>query len=255
MKTQKYLNEVEALLGRLESQQDTIDIIADKASEIIMNGNWIRMFGSGHSVLPMMDTFPRYGGYVGFYPIMDPRIMWTTASGPAGAEEVIWLERQEGYSDFLLRANRWNKEDMLIVISHGGQNAYPVEVAQAAKSDGLFVVALTSMKNHMNKPAIHSSGKKIGDIADIILDNCVDSEDAVVDVEGVAGKIAGTSTLSAIVLMQSISAQTAIKLSQKGYYVKPFATPNALNIEPGRQDAVYYEYRKAVLKSDVRTLE
>lgn len=253
MSAKKYLGEVSALIERLESQTENIRIVSDKASEIIMAGNWVRMFGSGHSVIPVMDTFPRYGGYVGFYPIMDPRLMWTCASGPGGAEDLIWLERQEGYIKLFLRAVQWNKGDMLIVISHGGQNAAPVEIAQAAKKDGLYVVALTSLQNHNERPATHSSGQKIGDIADIVIDNCAGPMDAVIDIEGVVGKVAGVSTLAAITVMQSIVAETAKCLSEKGFYVKPFASPNTVGLEKGRNDQVYIDFRKAVAEADCRT--
>lgn len=255
MSAEKYMSEVSLLLERLKGQQDKIELVAEKASEVIKSGNWVRMFGSGHSILPIMDTFPRYGGYVGFYPIMDPRLMWTTASGLGGAEEVIWLERREGYADYILRSTKWCAQDMLIVVSHGGQNAAPVEMAQAAKNDGLFVVALTSMANHEGRPATHSSGKKIGDIADVIIDNCVGPMDAVVDIEGVTGKVAGTSTLSAIIVMQAIVAATAKKLAEKGYYVKPFASPNTVGLEPGHNDQVYVDFRKAVTEANSRAIE
>lgn len=246
----QYLSEVSILLERLEGQKPAIETVAEKAAEIILSGNWVRIFGSGHSVLPVMDTFPRYGGYPGFYPIMDPRLMWFCASGPGGAEEVIWLERQEGYMELFLRSNRWNSGDMLIVISHGGQNAAPVEIALAAKKEGLYVVAVTSMENHKYGKTTHSSGKKIGDIADIIIDNCVSSLDAVVDIKNVAGKVGGTSTLSAIIIMQSLVAETAKALSEKGYYVKPFASPNTPGITPGHNDRVYIEYRKRLHESN-----
>jgi uncharacterized phosphosugar-binding protein len=36
----------------------------------------IHLFGSGHSVLPAQETYPRYGSYVGFNPLTDPRVMW-----------------------------------------------------------------------------------------------------------------------------------------------------------------------------------
>ena len=181
--------------------------------------------------------------------------MWTTASGPGGAEEVIWLERQEGYAEQFLRSNRWSSSDVLIVISHGGQNAFPVEVAQAAKRDGLYVVALTSMENHTQRPATHSSGQKLGDIADLIIDNCVGPMDAVVEIQGVVGRVAGTSTLSAIVIMQSIVAETAKKLAEQGYYVKPFASPNTVGLEKGRNDAVYTDFRRAVTQSNLRAIQ
>lgn len=155
MGAEQYMNEVSLLLERLRGQRETIDVVAEKASEVIKSGNWVRMFGSGHSILPIMDTFPRYGGYVGFYPIMDPRLMWTTASGPGGAEEVIWMERQEGYSKYILRSTKWCPEDMLIVISHGGQNPAPVEMAQAAKDDH---VLSNKERNRHRSLCIHRSG-------------------------------------------------------------------------------------------------
>ena len=255
MAVKNFLEEISSLASRLNGQEETICAVAEKASDIIKSGGWVRMFGSGHSVIPVMDTFPRYGGYVGFYPIMDPRLMWTCASGPGGAEEVIWLERQEGYMNLFLRSVNWNAGDMLIVISHGGQNAAPVEIAQAAKDDGLFVVALTSMQNHKERPATHSSGKKIGDIADIIVDNCTGPMDAVIDIDGVTGKVAGVSTLSAIIVMQSIVAETAERLAKKGHYVKPFASPNTIGLEKGRNDQVYIDFRKAALEANAQTLK
>lgn len=246
MSANVYFKEIESLLKRVSDQEEAIKKAAEKCAESIQNGNWVRMFGSGHSVIPVMDCFPRYGGYVGWYPIMDPRLMWTTVSGFGGAEELLWLERQEGYADVFLRHNVWNKGDVLIVFSHGGQNAAPVEVAQAAKRDGLYVIAVTSMENHKNRSASHSSGQKIGDVADLIIDNCVSPEDAVVPIPGVIGNVAGTSTVSVTILIQALAAQTALQLSENGYTVKPFASPNVLGIKPNHNDEVYIDFRARV---------
>ena len=255
MSANVYFQEVSQLFGRLQSQQDALKTAAEKCAEAIYNGNWVRMFGSGHSILPIMDCFPRYGGYVGWYPIMDPRLMWTTVSGFGGAEEPLWLERQEGYAEVFLRHNRWNPQDVCIVISHGGQNAAPVEVAQAAKRDGLYVIAVTSGDNHANRPATHSSGKKIGDIADLIIDNCVSSEDAVVPIEGVTGKVSGTSTVSVIILLQALVAETAAILSRRGYYVKPFASPNAEGVPKTRNEEVYVEFRERLHRTNSKAAD
>lgn len=240
-----YLSEAERVLRHLQEEGDRIRAVAEKAAETIAGGHWVRMFGSGHSVLPIQDAFPRYGGYVGFYPIMDPRLMWTAVSGPGGAEEVIWLERQENYiGDLFLRHNQWDPQDMLIVVSHGGQNAAPVEMALAGKKDGLFVVAVTSEENHTEKPATHSSGKKIGDIADITIFNGVSSEDAVVAVPGVSGKVGGVSTLAAIAILQAIISEAAIGLARRGIHVQPFAAPNVEGVSPRNNDEVYEEFRR-----------
>lgn len=245
-----YLNEVHSLIERIKGQQDKIVAVSEKMAEAIKNGNWVRLYGSGHSVIPVMDCFPRYGGYVGFYPIMDPRLMWTTVSGPGGAEELIWLERREGYAEVFLRHNYWNPGDVFVVFSHGGQNAAPVEMALAAKQAGLYVVAITSLENHQSRDATHSSGKKIGDIADIVIDNCVSSEDAVVEIEGVVGKVAGTSTLAVVTIIQSLVAETAKSLAEQNYFVKPFASPNVLGISPNHNDQVNIEFRKRVLSTE-----
>lgn len=239
----EFLTEVEDLARRLQARPEAVAQAAERAAETIAAGHWVRLFGSGHSVIPVMDCFPRYGGYVGFYPMMDPRLMWTTASGPGGAEELLWLERQEGYIDNFLQHERLDAGDMLIVISHGGQNAAPVEVALAGKRAGLYVVALTSEENHRDKPSTHSSGKKIGDIADLVIDNGVGSEDAVVPVPGVAGRVGGLSTLAAIAVIQSVVSETAKRLAAKGHPVTPFASPNLDGVEPGRSAHVYEQYR------------
>lgn len=244
-----YFEEVSKLLDHAKGQTEVIQQVAEKAAETIESGHWVRLFGSGHSVLPVQDCFPRYGGYVGFNPMMDPRLMWTTVSGPGGAEELLWLERQEGYMDRFLAHQTWDPHDMMVVISHGGQNAAPVDVARAAKKAGLYVVAITSLHNHRERPASHSSGQKIGDIADVILDNGVTSEDAVVAIEGVPGRVGGTSTLVAIALVQALAAQTAEVLASRHYYVRPFASPNALGVERDRNDRVYVEYRERLAKT------
>ena len=56
----------------------------------------IHLFGSGHSVLPTQETYPRYGSYIGFNPLTDPRVMWHNVLGPGGVRELLWLERTEG---------------------------------------------------------------------------------------------------------------------------------------------------------------
>lgn len=238
-----YLRKAAEALQRIEQQRDAIARVAARAADTIVRGHWVRLFGSGHSVLPAMDCFPRYGSFVGFLPMMDPRLMWTTVSGPGGAEEVLWLERQEHYVDVFLRHERWDPDDMLIVISHGGQNAAPVEVALAAKKAGLFLVAVTSEENHLRKPATHSSGKKIGDLADVVLFNGAPAEDAAVPIPGVLGNVGGLSTLGAIALIQTLVSETALALGRLGYKVRPFASPNTEGVEPSRNEDVYQDFR------------
>ena len=70
------------------------------------------------------------------------------------------------------------KGDVMLVFSHGGLNAAGNEVLIEAKRRGLTTVGVTSMDNYQKRDATHSSGKKLADVADIVIDNCTPAEDA-----------------------------------------------------------------------------
>ena len=86
----------------------------------IAAGKRAYLFGSGHSVIPVMDIFPRYGSFVGFFPLYDPRLMWHNVVGPGGARELLWLERREGYVANFLQSFALEPGDAMMVFSHGG---------------------------------------------------------------------------------------------------------------------------------------
>jgi uncharacterized phosphosugar-binding protein len=84
-----YLNRITEVISQIhETQKDNIEKAAQSFSKSIKSGGRVYMFGSGHSVIPVLDIFPRYGSFVGFYPIYDPRLMWFNAVGPGGAREL-----------------------------------------------------------------------------------------------------------------------------------------------------------------------
>src|SRR6185312_15580820 len=152
--------------------------------ETISKGGLVHLFGSGHSVLPVQDIFPRYGAYPGFRPLMDMRLMWTNVIGSGGAKGLLWLERREGYASVLFENEPIRAGDVMMVFSHGGLNAAGIEVLQESKKRGLTTVAITSMDNYRRRESTHSSGKKLPDVADYVIDNCIPAEDALVTING-----------------------------------------------------------------------
>jgi hypothetical protein len=64
----------------------------------IAGGGFCWLYRSGHSVIPVMDVFPRYGSFVGFVFFYDFCFMWSNVVGPGGARELLWIERKEGYA-------------------------------------------------------------------------------------------------------------------------------------------------------------
>ncbi len=106
--------------------------------------------------------------------------MWNNVIGPGGARELLWIERQEGYVQNFLQSYNFQEGEAMIVFSHGGLNAAPIEAAMYAKAKGLKVITITSGENYKVAEANHSSGNKLGDLADVLIDNCSPLEDALV---------------------------------------------------------------------------
>jgi len=179
----RYYNCIQEVLGRIRStQMEKIGRAAEALAVAITRDKRVYLFGSGHSVIPVLDVFPRYGSFTGFFPLYDPRLMWFNVVGPGGARELLWLERQEGYAPVFLQSYPLQAGDCMIVFSHGGRNAAPIEVAMEAKKKGLTVITVSSLSNAAAGAATHSTGRQLPDVADIAIDNCVPPEDALVDV-------------------------------------------------------------------------
>ena len=240
-----YLKKLHSILDRIEKEQErNIEAAAKLMAGSIASGGLVHVFGSGHSVIPALDVFPRYGSFVGFHPLLDPRLMWFNVVGSGGAQELLWLERQEGYIKVFLKGRKLNKEDTMLVFSHGGLNAAPIEMALEAKEHGLSVVAVTSLENYESSTATHSSGKKLADIADVVIDNCVPPEDALVSISGLREKIAPGSTVAVTSIVMSLVTATAEILVNlgRGGDLKIFVSPNVQGVDVHHNDNVFDNY-------------
>lgn len=240
----QYLFESEKLLEKIRTTQaEAIQKAAGAMAKSIAAGRAVHLFGSGHSVIPVLDIFPRYGSFTGFHPIMDPRLMWFNITGPGGARELLWLEREEGYVKNVLLSHHLDPRDSLLVYSHGGMNAAPVEMALAGKEKGLTVIAVTSKANRKLNQPTHSSGKSLHDIADIVIDNCSPAEDALVSVEGLPVKVAASSTLTAVAISMALVAATAGELARLGKLPeRVFVSPNVQGVPKTNNEQVFRDY-------------
>src|SRR4029453_9712651 len=171
--------------------------------------------GAGHSCPPCQGAFPRYGSYVGFNPLTDPRVMWHNVLGAGGVRELLWLPRPQNYAAKFLDPQPLNKGDSIIIFGHSGRNSSGIDTALYAKKRGLFVVAITS-KNNLDKPATHSSGKRLADAADLVVDTCSPIEDALVPIEGWSRPVSGSSTVLATILAPEILEWTAENRARRG---------------------------------------
>lgn len=245
MSASLYFEAAQKIYDRIRSTQlENIRRAAGFAADSIARGGLVHLFGSGHSVIPVLDVFPRYGSFAGFHPLMDSRLMWFEVLGSGGVRQLLKLERTEGYVQEFLAGVKFEPMDTMVVYSHGGLNAAPVEVALHARRLGLKVVAVTSLDNARAARATHSSGKKLADLGDVVIDNCCPPEDALVDAGG--APVAGSSTLAVVALSMALVAETAARLLERGVKVRPFVSPNLTRVGPDNNLKVFDEYIRKV---------
>ncbi len=239
-----YLGKIQEILNKIQTKEiEKIKEAAKIMADSIENEGRVYAFGTGHSVIPVLDLYPRYGSFVGFYPLYDPRLMWFNIIGPGGTRELLWLERQQGYAKVFLQSYSLEPQDCMLVFSHGGLNTAPIEVALEAKEKGLKVICVSSLENAKIAKRNHPSGKMLPDIADIAIDNCVPPEDALVDV-GQLEKVAAGATVSAVSIAMSLVAETGSILAEKGKLPPTFVSPNVKGVGEDHLQKVYKAFTK-----------
>jgi uncharacterized phosphosugar-binding protein len=244
MSANQYYESISAILAKIHSTQAAhLEKAAEAMAGAIAARKRVYLFGSGHSVIPVMDVFPRYGSFIGFFPLYDPRLMWSNVVGPGGARELLWLERKEGYIEVFLQSYPMESGDVMVVFSHGGLNAAPIEAAQYARKRGLTVITVSSLANAKAARATHSSGEKLPDVADIAIDNCVSPEDSQVDI-GRPERVAAGSTMAAVFVAMSLVAETGARLVAKGHVPVTFVSPNVPGIEKDHNQEVFRAYSR-----------
>jgi uncharacterized phosphosugar-binding protein len=119
--------------------------------------------GSGHSLGMVLEGFYRAGGLACVFPLYRPEI-----SPLHGAWPATQAERRSGMAAPVLEAAAPRRGDLVMIFSNSGSNPYPVELAMAARSYGLPVIAVASGPSMEIAPA--RAGVKLGEIADLVLD-------------------------------------------------------------------------------------
>jgi uncharacterized phosphosugar-binding protein len=255
MKTKPlYTAQMIQLLQHLaETQDDVLDEVAVRCADALDGGGLVHLFGSGHSVMPTLDAFPRYGSFVGLHPLNDPRLMWHNVLGPGGVKELQWLERAEHYMERFLSHEPLNRGDVLVVYSHGGRNAAGIEAAMYAHERGITTVAVTSLAN-LERPAEHSSGKHLSEVCDLTVDTGVPIPDAVIEVEGWGRPVGGTSTVVACVVSHEIVCRTAAVLASRGHVLPTFVSPTVPGASLVANEEVFAAHRRRLHEAEGRAL-
>ncbi len=224
----RYLAAARALLEGLEAQADAVTRVSRLCADAIASGRLVHLFGTGHSRIPVEEMFPRYGSYPGFHPIVELSMTYhTQVVGANGQRQAMFIERTEGLAEKILANFALDPADVMIVFSASGLTAVPIEIAQLARARGLAVVAVTSVQQSLAGQPAHSSGTRLLDHADVVLDLGTPPGDAMIELDGLDTPVGPGSSLAAVALVNEIKVQTAELLVARGA-MPPVLTSSAL---------------------------
>ncbi len=113
---------------------------------------------------------------------------------------------------------------MLIVISTSGIREVIIEMVEGAKKRGLAVIGVVSKAHCEQAKPAHSSGKKLIDVADVILDNGAPVGDSLLALEGSTSKTGPFSTVGGAMLMNLLRCEVAQRLIDRG--IEPVFLPS-----------------------------
>jgi uncharacterized phosphosugar-binding protein len=247
---QDYFTKTRQLLDAVaETQLPAIEQAAEICAERIAKGGLVFLFGNGHSRMMCEEMTPRQGCFVGFVALVELALSnHANIIGTNGLRAPLHLEKYEGYAEEILKGFKFGPHDAFVVISTSGIRPVVVEMAMGAKKRGLPVIAIVSRKHCDHSKPNHSSGKKLTDLADVVLDNQAPAGDCLLELEGVEWRTGPASTVTGAMLINMLRCEVAARLLKKGH--KPVLLPSHQfvgNASAAEQLEIFYEeYRKSL---------
>lgn len=219
-----YRDAVTGILDRILADQGAVlDAARDAIADALTRDRIIHVTGTGHSHLIALEVFYRAGGLAPAQAILDEDLMLHR-----GAVRSTERERESGRAERVLAAHGVASGDVVVVVSNSGRNAYPVEAAMAAKSRGATVIALTSLAHSRAVASRHASGKRLFELADIVLDNGGVYGDAALDIPGTSLRMGPTSTVIGCWIINIILAEAVAQAQDRGVTTDVYQSANNL---------------------------
>lgn len=195
-----------------ETQWDAIVAAAEIIATAVRADGVIHAFGTGHSEATAMEIAGRAGGLVGTNKVSLRDLVFVGGLDPDADPH---LERDPATGRRLFDITPTGPQDAVVVISNSGGNGSVVEFALAVKDAGLPLIAITSLAHSSGITSRHPSGKRLFEVADVVIDNGAPYGDAILDLPG-GGKAAGISSVTSATAAEMINAEALARLVKDG---------------------------------------
>jgi uncharacterized phosphosugar-binding protein len=250
MDTKPAIEQLESTVTRLfheivATNRETLPAAARAIVERIKQDRLIYVYGTGgHSVILSEESFYRAGGLAQISPVIDAGLSLIN-----GGLYTSVVGRTPGYARSVLRRYNLTAGDLLVINNAYGMNCISIDAALEARDRGAMVIAITSPAHGQalpaDHPARHPSGKNLYELADIVLDCRMPFGDSVVEIPGLATKVAPVSTLCSVFVWDALVAQVAETMVAEGLVPDIWTS---INVPNGDQANAAYvaKYRSRV---------
>jgi uncharacterized phosphosugar-binding protein len=212
-----YLAASQRMLEAVRGQIREIQQAASWFAESILAGRIVHLFGAGHSRILVEEMWPRYGSFPGFNPIVELSLTFhNLVTGANGQRQAMFLENRPGLAERILRNFELSPDDTALVVSSSGCTVVPIEIADLFRRRRIKVVAIVSREHSEASESRDPAGRKLTDVADLVLDTGAPPGDALVWIEELETPVAPGSTVGGCLLVNCLKAETAALLTLRG---------------------------------------
>lgn len=205
----EYIEKIKGTLTEIEEEErEKIKEVVSLIVNATLEKDSIYIFGASHAGILSEEMYYRAGGMITFNAIFGREVMLDRQPITFTSK----MERLAGYGKVLADSVDFKENDILILHSVSGRNPVIIDMALSAKRKGVTIVALTNLKYSKSVKSRHSSGQRLFEIADFVLDNHGDIGDAICKIKGSSTKVGPSSTVIGAAILNTIVTEATKEL-------------------------------------------
>jgi uncharacterized phosphosugar-binding protein len=223
----RFSTQVSSRLRTLDEQAGAggLDAAVDLVATAIENGGVLQAFGTGHSEAFAMEIAGRAGGFIPSHQIALRDLVLLGARTDTSILAGAALERDGGVIEELYDLYEIHPADVFLIASNSGVNSSIVGLALRAKADGHPVIAVTSLEHTNTVTPKHPSGKRLAEVADVVIDNLAPYGDASIGL-GDGLRVGPVSSITAAYIAQLLTIGAAERIQANGAVPPMYVSAN-----------------------------
>lgn len=197
------------------TQGPAIARAADLIVAALRRDGVVQAFGTGHSEAMSMEIVGRAGGLIATNKIALRDLVVLGGADPSVLADATGLERDPSIAARLYELAAPQPQDVFILSSNSGVNESIIEFALLVKNHGHTLIAVTSLEHTRGVPPRHPSGKRLSDLAEVVIDNAAPLGDAAVPLPG-GGAVGAISSITGAFIAEQMIVTAVGKLIAEG---------------------------------------